>query len=95
MVNFYLVKVMKVTNPALFQYNLIYIISYVEFIQISTYIEQLGSLLRKESTGTADEFAKKIGVSRRTLQNYLQQLKDIEVPIDYDHYKRTYKYTNK
>lgn len=67
----------------------------MEFIKFNSYIEQLDSLIRKEQTGTADEFAKKMGVSERTLQNHLQQLRELGIEVIYDHYKRTYKYTRK
>ncbi len=67
----------------------------MEFTKFKTYIEHLDSLIGKECTGTADEFAQKLGISERTLQNHLQQLRGMGIDVIYDHYKRTYKYTRK
>jgi predicted transcriptional regulator len=67
----------------------------MEFIKIYTYIEQLDSLIRQECTGTATEFAKKLGISERTLRNHLQQLRELDAGIIYDPHKKTYKYNTK
>ena len=67
----------------------------MEFTKLKTYIDQLDNLIRKECTGTANEFAQKLGVSERTLQNHLQQLRELGIDVIYDHYKRTYRYTKK
>ena len=67
----------------------------MEFIKFYTYIEQLDSLIRQEHTGTANEFAKKLGVSERTLRNHLQQLRELNICIEYDRYKKTYRYSSK
>lgn len=67
----------------------------MEFTKFKNYIEQLDSLIRKECTGTANEFAQQLGVSERTLQNHLQQLRELGIDVVYDHYKRTYKYNQK
>ena len=64
----------------------------MEFIKINNYIKHLDLLLTEEKTGTAEEFAEKLGVGERTLRNHLQQLRDLGIEIDYDHYKKTYKY---
>jgi predicted DNA-binding transcriptional regulator YafY len=67
----------------------------MEFIKLNNYINQLDSLIRQECTGTANEFAKKIGVSERTLQNHLQQLRELGIDVVYDHCKRSYRYNKK
>ncbi len=64
----------------------------MEFTKVKNYIEQLDSLIRKESTGPADEFAKKLGISERTLQNHIQQLREAGFEIVYDYARKTYKY---
>lgn len=64
----------------------------MEFVKIYNYIEQFNSLLQNECTGTAPEFAKKLGISERTLRNHLQQLREIGIVVVYDHHKRTYRY---
>jgi len=67
----------------------------MQFIKLNAYIEQMDSLIRQERTGTAEEFARKLGVSERTLQNHLQQLREIGVQVIYDFSRRTYKYAEK
>lgn len=67
----------------------------MQFIKLNAYIEQMDSLIRQEHTGTAEEFARKLGVSERTLQNHLQQLREIGIQVIYDFNKRTYKYAEK
>ena len=67
----------------------------MQFIKISTYIEHFDSLIRKESTGAANEFSKRLGISERTLRNHLQQFRELGASIVYDRYKRTYKYNSK
>lgn len=67
----------------------------MEFIKFYFYIEQLDLLIRQEHTGTANEFAKKLGVSERTLRNHLQQLRELNICIVYDRYKKTYRYSSK
>jgi len=67
----------------------------MEFLKFNTYIQQLDSFIRQERTGTAEEFADKLGVSERTLQNHLQQLRELNVSIVYDHCKKTYRYPQK
>jgi predicted DNA-binding transcriptional regulator YafY len=67
----------------------------MEFLKLNTYIEQFDSLIRLECTGTADEFAKKLGISDRTLRSHLQQLRELNVNIIYDPIKKTYKYAQK
>jgi predicted DNA-binding transcriptional regulator YafY len=67
----------------------------MEFTKVKNYVDQIDNLIRQECTGTADEFAKKLGVSERTLQNHLQQLRLIGINIVYNHTKRTYCYREK
>ena len=45
-------------------------------------------------TGNADEFSKKIGVSRRTLFNYFETLKMDGLEIKYCRIRKTYYFVN-
>lgn len=65
----------------------------MEFVKLKIYVENLDSLLRQECTGTAKEFSIKLGVSERTLQYHIQQLREIGINIIYDVNKKTYKYS--
>ncbi|MGE0076415.1 MAG: HTH domain-containing protein [Bacteroidales bacterium] len=67
----------------------------MQFVKINAYIDQLDTLIKNECTGPANEFAQKLGVSERTLQNHLQQLRDIGIEVVYDYYKKTYRYAQR
>jgi predicted ArsR family transcriptional regulator len=67
----------------------------MELCKVKNYIEHINYLISHECTGSADEFASKLGVSRRTLQNHLRQLRESGVNIEYNHFKRTYCYSNR
>lgn len=67
----------------------------MEFVKLNAYIQQLDALIRQERTGTADVFAQRLGVSERTLQNHIQQLRELGIEVIYDHFKKTYKYAQK
>jgi len=58
-------------------------------------IEQIDQRIRLKATGTPDEFAQKLGVSKRTIYRIIESLKEIGCPIYYDRYKETYKYQRK
>ncbi|MCF8360953.1 MAG: helix-turn-helix domain-containing protein [Prolixibacteraceae bacterium] len=61
--------------------------SYSEFLMK---LESLESQIKIENTGTAEELASKLGLSRRTVFNYLELLKDKGYNIEFCRYKRTY-----
>jgi predicted DNA-binding transcriptional regulator YafY len=67
----------------------------MEFVKIYNYVELLDFYIRHECTGTAFEFAKKIGVSERTIQSHIKQLREIGINVVFDYNKRTYKYAAK
>lgn len=59
-----------------------------------TMLERIDYHVRTHSTGTPDEFAEKLGVSRSTWFDYLQILiEDLDFPIQYDTYLKSYIYT--
>lgn len=53
---------------------------------------QIDQLIRQRRTGNAMQFAEKIGVSRRQVYNYLDDLKNLDMEIDYDRMNETYYY---
>lgn len=54
---------------------------------------RMDSLIQRRSTGTPQEFAKKLELSRSTLFEYLAYMRqDLEVGILYDRYRGTYYY---
>jgi predicted DNA-binding transcriptional regulator YafY len=51
---------------------------------------RIQDLIYAEKTGSADEFAYRIGISRRMLFNYLDDLKDMGLEIEYCRKRKTY-----
>lgn len=55
-------------------------------------VERMDRLIRLKATGTPEEFASKLNISKRSLFRLLNRLKDIGCPIKYNIYKRCYEY---
>ena len=62
------------------------------FSQLDRYT-RLHLLIRRAATGSAPEPATKLGISERQVYNYLQELRDMGLPIAYDNFRATYHYT--
>jgi len=56
-------------------------------------INNLHRLIKNECTGNPLELAKRLGVSRSTLYNIIEELKLIEAPISYSRRRETFFYT--
>ncbi|WP_051211064.1 HTH domain-containing protein [Runella zeae] len=54
--------------------------------------KQLHSLIKKQATGNAKELAYKMGITERQVYNYIQELRDLDIPIRYDTIHSTYYY---
>jgi predicted DNA-binding transcriptional regulator YafY len=54
---------------------------------------RLDHLIQYKSTGTPSDCALKIGISERSLYDYLKILKDMGAPIRFSRGRRTYYYT--
>lgn len=60
-----------------------------------TFIERfqkIDKLIQKKATGNATELAQKIGVSRRTIIEFIAVMKQLGAPIYFDKYKNSYSY---
>ena len=53
-------------------------------------MENLHHQIKRECTGDADELAEKLGVSRRTLFNYMEAMRIDGHTINYCRYRKTY-----
>jgi len=53
-------------------------------------LEKINKLISENRTGTPDEFAKRIGVGRRQLYNYLDELRSYGVDIGYCRQSRSF-----
>jgi predicted DNA-binding transcriptional regulator YafY len=54
---------------------------------------RLDHLINHKSTGTPADCAMKIGISERSLYDYLKTLKDMGAPVKFSRGRRTYYYT--
>lgn len=52
----------------------------------------INRLIKTKSTGTPDQLAKRIHVSKRTIFEFIKVMKEFGAPIKYDRYRRTYFY---
>jgi predicted DNA-binding transcriptional regulator YafY len=52
--------------------------------------QRMQNLICAENTGDTEEFAAKIGLSRRMLFNYLEDLRDMGLEIEYCRKRKTY-----
>ena len=59
---------------------------------IQNLIERADRLIRLKATGTAKEFAVKLGISRETLFRLLKYLREMDMPIKYCRNRRAYCY---
>ncbi len=58
-------------------------------------VEQMHYLIKNKATGTPDQFAGKVGLSRRSLFLWIEQLRDdFNFPIAYDPARKSYFYTS-
>lgn len=64
----------------------------MSFISNFHRIERLEQLIRLKATGTPDQLAERLGVSRRTVFNLIENLRQMGKDIKYDAHRKTYYY---
>lgn len=57
-------------------------------------IKRLYRLIKQERTGTRNDLAIKMHLSRRTITNYISELKSLGADIQYDKGRNTYFFNN-
>lgn len=57
-------------------------------------LEQVHQLIKMKATGTPDEFAIKIGRSRKTVYNMIQELHGMGAIVEYNNQKLSFEYIN-
>lgn len=55
-------------------------------------LERIDQLIRQERTGDSFEFSGRLGLSRRQLYYYLDEMKDMGLPISYNRRGKTFYY---
>lgn len=55
-------------------------------------MERMDQLIRLESTGDASEFSERLGISRRQLYYYVDEMKDLGLPVCYNRNSKTFFY---
>ena len=55
-------------------------------------MERMDQMIRMENTGDASEFSKRLGISRRQLYYYVDELKDLGLPLSYSRKSKTFFY---
>jgi len=66
----------------------------MKVFEIIDRLEKMIYYLKKEDTGSAKEFANKVGISRSMLFNYFEHLKAYEIDIKFDKKKNSFVITN-
>lgn len=56
-------------------------------------LDRIDKLVQRKQTGTAQELAERLGISRRTTLEYIAIMKERGAPIYYDRYRKSYCYT--
>lgn len=65
----------------------------MNYIQKIERIERLDKHLKRRMTGSPDELARKLNISKRQLFRTIEELKDYGAPIEYSRSLRTFYYT--
>ena len=55
-------------------------------------IKRIDDLIKKECTGTAREFAVKVGISRSMLMENIREMRELGAEIEYCPFRRSYYY---
>ena len=64
----------------------------MKFMEKLRVIERVDGLIRRKATGTADELAARLGVSRSTVFELFNCMKDMGAEIEYNETKKSYCY---
>ena len=65
----------------------------MKFIKQLERLQKLDHLIKKECTGTPNDFAKKLGISRSHLYRLIEILKDYGAEIKYSRKQKNFHYT--
>lgn len=66
----------------------------MSFVEKYNLLERVHKNIKLKATGTPDEFANKIGKSKRTIYNTIYELEDLGAEIKYSRQKQSFEYLN-
>lgn len=55
-------------------------------------LHQINNLIQRQSTGSPKQLAERLGLSERQVHNYITELREIGLPIEYCRWRQTYFY---
>ncbi len=64
----------------------------MKFFEKLQVIERVDSLIKRKGTGTAEDLANKLGVSRRCVFDIIDVMKRMDAPIVYNTRRKSYEY---
>lgn len=64
--------------------------TFIEKLQV---IERVDALIKRKATGTAEDLAARLGVSRRCVYDIIKVMKDLDAPIEYCQTRKTFYYS--
>ncbi len=72
--------------------SLTFILEEMKTFPFFNLLERIDQMIRQEKTGDSFEFSNRLGMSRRQLYYYLDEMKDIGLPISYNRREKTFYY---
>lgn len=64
----------------------------MESVKLLSALSRMDQLIRFRETGTPEDFANRLGISVRSLYNYLNIMKELGADIQYNKYTHSYEY---
>lgn len=65
----------------------------MSFVKSIETIQRIDFLVRTRSTGSARQLGQRLGVSRRSVHNYLGELRELGAPVSWSYTDNSYVYT--
>ena len=56
-------------------------------------MERIDELIRRQATGSPEELAYKLGICRRRVYDYIDEMRDLGAPIEYNKSAHSFIYT--
>lgn len=66
----------------------------MQFSKKFNLLKRMDANIQRKSTGNAEQFANKLGVSRASVFRYINDLKNMGADIEYSHDRNSYEYQN-